>query len=188
MIVRSGGTVVNRFANSGKLQIGGDDTGQVGIMMIEDNASVRHTELNLQTYGSLTFEFGANSISTFNSTRTTTGGANTLDGLLTLDLGALTEVGTYTLVDSSDADLLINGALKTWLDADGGTRSGTGNIAETNFEIINNTANYDWSLTTANGGQDLTFTVAIPEPNSFALFTSGLMVALVFVCRQRYQV
>jgi hypothetical protein len=177
LIVRTGGTVVNRYLNSGSLSIGGGDAGEVGIMTIESGASVTHTELNLQTQGSLTFEFGANSVSTFNSTRTTAGGANTLNGLLQVDLGALTEAGTYTLINSSDADLLIAGALKTSLDAASGTITGTGNYSSANFAVLNG-GTTQWELTTADDGQDLTLTV-IPEPATIGMLGLGAVMAVL---------
>ena len=116
-------------------------------------------------------------MTTFESSKNTAGEANTLDGLLQVDLGALTTVGSYTLVDSSSANLLIAGGLLTDLTAAGGSIT---NVSQsTRFNVLNE-GNIEWNLATADGGQDLVLNVtAIPEPATVGLFAAAAAGLLV---------
>jgi len=142
--------------------------------VVEPGAFLLQTELTLDTYGELTFQFGADTVTTLQTSRNTAGGANLLNGLLRVDLADLTTAGTYTLIDSGSDNLLLSGALKDWLVAGGGSRSGTGDDAFANFAVTgtagnaNWTENHAWTLTTADGGRDLVLTV-IPEPATLGL-------------------
>jgi hypothetical protein len=158
LTLRTGGATVAKYLNSGVLNIGGDDAGELGIVTVEPGVSFSQTYLNLKPYGTLTFELGADSVSTFASTKSTAGVANTLDGLLQVDLAALENEGVYTLIDSANPDLLIAGAMKTWLDGEGGSFSGTGNDSNATFQVLNG-GTMDWTLSLADGGQDLVLDV-----------------------------
>ncbi|MCF7817594.1 MAG: hypothetical protein K9M54_06910, partial [Kiritimatiellales bacterium] len=54
---------------------------------------------------------------------------------------------------------LIGGALRTWLDGNGGSYSGSGSYAGSNFTVLNGDGK-DWTLSLADGNQDLTLTVS----------------------------
>jgi hypothetical protein len=177
LTLKSGSALVANAVNSGALFVGQKGPGTVNV---ESGVSFSFATLILGTNGVVNYTAGADSISTFVASRTTTGSTNLLDGLIQVDLGALTTAGSYTLVDSSDADLLIEGNLKTWLDGNGGVRSGTGSFASTNFAVLNG-GSAVWNLTTANSGQDLVLNVtAIPEPATLGLFgLAGLVVLAI---------
>jgi hypothetical protein len=166
LIVRSGGTIVARYANSGAFDIGGGDAGEVGNVTVESGASFSHAMLNLQAYGTLTLEAGASSVSAFSASRFTVGGANTLDGLLQVDLDILTATGSYILIDGSSF-APIAGSLLTDMTAAGGSIT---DVSESSSFNVLNEGDAEWSLTTANGGQDLVLNVtAIPEPATLGL-------------------
>jgi hypothetical protein len=170
LTVRSGGTVVARYPNSGLLEIGGNDAGS-GVMTIDSGASVSHAMLNLKPNGTLIYEFGASSVPTFLASKFTAGGANTLDGLVKVNLSALVSEGSYTLIDGSSF-APIAGAMKTWLDGLGGSVSGTGDNAYANFEVVVG-GTIDWTLSLEDGGQDLVLAVSGGglEGPSFVLFS-----------------
>ena len=129
--------IKQRYTNSGSLSIGTADTGSV---IFEAGSSASHTHLNLGTSGTLEYQFEA-PVTTFSSTKTNAGAANTLDGLLTLDFTSFALGGaaqSFTLIDSNDDDVLIAGNLKTsLLDANAGILNGTGNYTSTYFQIEN---------------------------------------------------
>jgi len=184
VIVRTGGTLHGgNGANGGFLRLS-NQTGN--LLTIEDGATYSGTRLEAKANSVLEVQSGASAISTFSATSTLD--ASVLDGLFRLDLNALDTTGSYTLLDTNNT---ITGSLITWLDASStpGTRSGTGNIADTSFEIENADAGLNWSLTTANSGEDLVFNVtAIPEPSSASLLgAAALALALALVgqrCRR----
>jgi hypothetical protein len=133
---------------------------------VESGASFSHAMLNLQAYGTLTFEFGASSVPTFLASKFTAGGANTLDGLLQVDLDILTATGSYILIDGSSF-APIAGSLLTDMTAAGGSIT---DVSESSSFNVLNEGDAEWSLTTANGGQDLVLNVtAIPEPATLGL-------------------
>ncbi len=177
LIVRSGSSLIaGNGGNSGSLSIGNASGGD-GILTVEAGASFSGARLDLQETGTLVFEFGADSVSTFTSTRTTAGNANVLDGVLQLDLSALDVAGVYTLIDGSSDNLLIDGALKTWLDGNGGTVSGTGNLDTDLLDVVN-ASGVEWSLAVADSGRDLVFSVSkfgpILERSAVAVQDTGL--------------
>lgn len=168
LILRSGGSIDTAAANSGTFSIGGETPGMVGEMFVEAGAALfRESRVELLAYGKMTFQFGSNSVSTLQTARTTAGVQNTLNGLLLVDLAALTTDGTYTLVNSSSANLLIGGTMRTWLDSIGGSYTNTGNFANANFQVLNG-GTKKWTLALADGNQDLTLTV-IPEPTTISM-------------------
>ena len=167
LTVRKGGAITNMFANSGVLSIGGGTAGMVGKMFVEAGASLRQTRVDLNQYGLLSFTFDSNSVSTLNLSGTSVL-TNKLDGLLQVDLAALTTSGTYTLINSTNSNLLIGGTMRTWLDGVGGSYTNTGDFANANFQVLNG-GTKKWTLALADGNQDLTLTV-IPEPTTISLF------------------
>jgi hypothetical protein len=181
LTVRTGGGTQTAATNGGTFSIGGNDAGEVGVLLIEDGATMQHSKILLDAFGTMTFEFGASSVSTFNTVKNNAGASNILNGLLQVDLGALVGIGSYTLIDSSNADLLIAGLLATDLGTAGGTI--TSSDTSTHFNVLNEGA-VVWSLTTANAGQDLVFNVsAIPEPGTYAMLAG--CCALTFVMLRR---
>ncbi len=169
LTLRTGGATVAKYVNSGSFKIGG---AAAGFVTVEPGVSFSQTYLSLNSYGTLTFELGADSVSTFAATKSTAGVANTLDGLLQVDLAALENEGVYTLIDSANPDLLIAGAMKTWLDGEGGSFSGTGNDSNATFQVLNG-GTMDWTLSLEDGGQDLVLAVTGGglQGESFVLFS-----------------
>lgn len=167
LTVRKGGAVTNTFGNSGALIIGGGTAGMVGKMFVEAGASLKQTRVDLNQYGLLSFTFDSNSVSTLNLTGTSVF-TNKLDGLLQVDLAALTTSGTYTLINSTNSNLLIGGTMRTWLDSVGGSYSNNGDFAHANFAVLNG-GTKKWTLSLADGNKDINLTV-IPEPTTISLF------------------
>ncbi|MGZ0655288.1 hypothetical protein ACWPKO_13260 [Coraliomargarita sp. W4R53] len=177
LTVRSGGSIRTEATNAGHFRVGGQDVGEVGTLLIEDGASIEHSKLTLNTYGSMTFEFGASSVSTFYTVSSKDGITNLLDGLVQVDLAALTTAGSYTLISSDHASLLLSGQLITDLATAGGTISSS--TQSSSFNVLN-AGTSNWTLSTANGGQDLLLNVtSIPEASSYALLLGGASVALI---------
>jgi hypothetical protein len=179
LTLRTGGSITNAFLNAGVFVIGGDASGREGHVIVESGAALfQQTSLSLNTYGTLQFKFGADSVSTLTTTRSTTGATNLLNGLVQVDLSALTTAGTYTLIDSSSANLQLEGSLKDWLAGAGGSTNGIGDFTSTNFQVLNGGTN-QWTLSLADNNRDLTLTV-IPEPASVGLFViSGVGILLL---------
>ncbi|MCF7817597.1 MAG: hypothetical protein K9M54_06925 [Kiritimatiellales bacterium] len=160
LTLRSGGATHTTANNGGVLSIGGTSAGMIGNMVVEAGAVFEQSRLTLNTYGTLDFVFGADSVSTFTAKKTTTGNDNVMDGMLEVDLGALATAGTYTLINSASTNLVIGGALRTWLDGNGGSVSGSGSYVGSNFTVSNGDGK-DWTLSLADNNQDLTLTVAV---------------------------
>ena len=160
----SGGTIVANAGNSGFLFMG---LGGSGKITVEAGAAFGFSHLTLGTNGIIKFVFGTNSVSTFNSSRTTVGGTNLLNGRIQVDLSSLTSTGSYTLVNGI-ANVL-DGTLYTWLNGQGGSQSGTGSFTNANFEVING-GNVAWALTLADSNRDLVLNVtAITKPKKLGL-------------------
>ena len=167
VVLRSGAALwAGNGGNGGFLEVGGTSTGK---LTVAEGADFRATKFTVSSAGVLGFEFGADSVSTMVGTASLTGSVNQVDGLLRLDLGALETAGTYVLIDSQGSQL--SGALRTWLDAGGGSRSGTGDVSTANFEIADG-GDIQWEL--ATDGQNLTIDV-IPEPVTLSLIGLGCM-------------
>ncbi|MGZ0654569.1 hypothetical protein ACWPKS_03090 [Coraliomargarita sp. W4R72] len=181
LTVRNGGSLESDAQNSGVFSIGGASDGMVGVVLIEDGAAIEHSRIALEAYGEMTFEFGASSVSTFNALKDNSGRTNLLNGLLQVDLAALSTVGSYTLINSNNANLLLSGQLVDDLATSGGTITSAGESSS--FNVLN-AGNAVWNLTTADGGQDLIFNVtSIPEPSTYAWLTGFSSILLVFVRR-----
>jgi hypothetical protein len=161
LVLKTGSKLTNRYGNGGYTEVGKDAVFRSGKIVFEPGVSFRTAMLTVNDFGTLTFEFDTNSVSTLTTSRTTAGGANTINGLIEVDLADLTAGGAYTLIDSSSTNLLIAGALKDWLDGEGGSVSGMGDYSTNNFEVVNG-GSLDWTLSLADGGQDLLLTVAEP--------------------------
>ncbi len=163
LTLRTGAATEARYINSGGFEIAGttelSGNRAQGFVTVEPGVSFSLARLILKQYGTLTYEFGANSVSTFIPTQTTAGGANTLDGLVKVDLGALVNEGSYALIDGSSANALIAGAMKTWLDGEGGSFSGTGDFSNATFQVVSG-GTIGWTLSLEDGDQDLILTVA----------------------------
>lgn len=161
LTLKTGGRLqAGNGALSGTLTVGGTSNGK---LTVEDGATFIATKIIVNAKGTLAYTFGADSVTTMSATAT--GADNTINGLLRLDLGALNNTaGSYTLIGSNGGALA--GALKTWLDAGGGTQSGTGDVSTANFQIVNSAVDLKWAL--ATDGQNLTLNV-IPEPATLPL-------------------
>jgi|GEM_PF-2302497 len=169
LILRSGAGMDTLAPNSGAMFVGGNTSGMIGELFVEAGAALfRQNHIELGTYGRMQFIFGSNSVSTL-STVGTNVVDNTLNGLLQVDLAALTATtGTYTLIDSTNSNRLINGSLYTWLNGVGGSFTNTGSYSNSNFQVLNG-GTKQWSIALADGGKDLALTV-IPEPTTISLF------------------
>ncbi|MGZ0654578.1 PEP-CTERM sorting domain-containing protein [Coraliomargarita sp. W4R53] len=183
LTIRRGGSVQTNATNGGNFTVGGGDSGELGALFIEDGATIQHTRVTLDTYGEMTFKFGANSVSTFNTVKNNAGGTNLLNGVLQVDLATLTSAGSYTLINSNSSNLLLSGQLLNDLSNAGGTITSSGQSS--NFNVLN-AGNAVWSLTTADGGQDLIFNVtSVPEPSTYAFLLGLGSIALVAAGRHR---
>jgi hypothetical protein len=159
LTLRKGGSITATFPNSGQLSIGSETNGSVGNLFVEAGAALfSAARVGLYKYGTLTFISDTNSVSTLQTTKTTVGTNNILDGLVQVDLAALATSCTNTLINSSSTNLLIGGTMRTWLDGLGGSISGAGTYSSDNFAILNGGFN-EWTLALADGNQDLTLTV-----------------------------
>lgn len=178
LILRSGAGMDTMAPNSGAMYVGGETSGMVGELFVEAGAALfRQNNIQLGTYGRMQFIFGANSVSTL-STIGTNAVDNTLNGLLQVDLAALTATtGTYTLIDSTNSNRLIKGSLYTWLNGVGGSYTNTGSYSNSNFQVLSG-GTKQWSIALADGGKDLTLTV-IPEPTTISLFVVAGLGAFV---------
>ena len=181
LTLKSGSVLTPDLVNNGALGIG-QSGGGTGKLIVENNVDFKFSNLILGPNGTLTYVFGTNSVSTFNSTKSNGAATMTLDGVIQLDLTALTQAGTYTLITSSDVDTTMSGAFATWLTGEGGQFSGHGSYDGVNFEVLSG-GNVDWTLSSADGGSTLNFTV-IPEPA-----TAGLsVISAMGLCLFRYTV
>jgi hypothetical protein len=159
LTLKSGSSLAPVAGNSGTLTLGGPADGSSGRLAAEHGATAfSFANLNLQAEGTLAFQFGTNSASTFISTRNNAAATMVLDGTVEVDLGALEQTGTYTLIAGSHVDSVLSGALITWLDSNGGTTNGTGNLNSDHFDVVNSPG-VKWSLTTAAAGTELVLTV-----------------------------
>ncbi len=166
LTLKSGSSLEPGSANNGTLIIGGLAGGSRGRLTAEDGAPVfSFANLNLRAEGTLAFQFGTNSVSTFVSPKNNGAATMVLDGTVAVDLGALDQTGTYTLIAGSHVDSVLSGALITWLDSNGGTVSGTGDFDSDNFDVVNSPG-VKWSLSTAASGCDLVMTVTGFKPIS----------------------
>lgn len=173
LTLKTGGTLMGTGktgVNSGTASIG---SAGAGLLTIESGAAyLGNATLNLAANGTMKFLFGTTNVSTFVSERTTTGGTNLLNGLIQVDLGALTAAGTYTLLDSKTN--VMSGALYTWLAGLGGSYSNTGDFANANFAVIN-AGTKKWTLSLADGNKGLALTVVVPNPAKISLFVVGMV-------------
>lgn len=136
LTVGNGGTLYN-VANSGSVDIG--LTG--GKLTLNAGGTAELPNLVLRSAGTIEYISSSTGLATANLY-----GDNSwiMDGLLKVDLTALSSCGTFVLLqhdnDNSAAESM-TGNLRTWLDAGSGTRSGTGSgifsVNGTNvFEVI----------------------------------------------------
>ena len=179
--VKSGGSLnswgpVGTNVNSGNVTIGTSTGLGAGMLTIEAGAGyVGNSALTLNANGTIKFMFGANAVTMFNTSRSTVGATNTLNGLIQVDLGAYTGgAGTYTLINGITN--VLAGALYDTLS--GGSISGTGTYSSANFAVLNGGAQ-QWTLGLADGNKDVVLTL-IPEPATLGLFAvSGAVVILL---------
>jgi len=176
LTLKTGGSIVS--ATGAQLAVGTINSSSTGKLTLEKGASLSFAYLTLNTNGIMNFTFGTNSVTTFNATKGTVGSSNLLNGLLQVDLAALTTDGTYTLLNSSSTNLLIAGTMRTWLDSVGGSYSNNGDFANSNFQVLNG-GTKKWTLALADGNKDLTLTV-IPEPATLGLFVIAGASCLMF--------
>jgi hypothetical protein len=180
LTLKTGSTLANRYANGGATVIGADAAYRSGQMTLEPGVSFQTAVLTVNDFGTLTYEFGVDSVSTLMTSRTTAGGANTIDGLIQVDLSALTAAGTYTLINSSSTNLLIGGTMRTWLDGAGGSSNGTGDFTSANFEVLNGGTN-QWSVELADNNQDLIFSLnGIPDPEELDASVRDMATVISF--------
>jgi len=151
LTIRSGGKLEGAF---GKIFIGSKGK---GMLTVEPEADLSWPILEIGPAGTLTFQFGANSVSTFKATVKKAGLSNTLDGLLQVDLAQLKQAGDYVLIDGAASE--IGGALRIWLVSKGGSFSGSGDFAGTNFSVLNG-GNWNWTLQLDDKNRDLVLIIA----------------------------
>lgn len=176
LVVRSGASVENRFLNSGSFEIGGNSAGMEGHLVVEPGAFFRMSRMDLNAFGQLTLKLGDGSATPLLFSKTTSGNSITLDGLIRVDLADLATPGTYTLIDSGSTNLLVAGALKTWLDGNGGSRGGSGDFSNAVFAAENVPPGWEWTLGLADGGQDL---VLMAGPEGYAAVQAELANASI---------
>ena len=177
---KSGSSLQGATASTGKLTIGAVlAVNSSGLLTVEDGVTLSFAELVLNTTGTMAFEFGSDSVSTFTSTKTTGAATMLLNGIVEVDLLALDTMDTYTLFDTgSDASTVLSGLLITDLAAAGGAI--TNSLTSTHFSV-SNAGERDWSLELS--GNDLVLTV-IPEPATLGMLGLGALITL-FIRRMR---
>ena len=143
--VRTGGALEGQF---GTVLIGMKGK---GALTVEPGANLSWPGLNIGPAGILTYQFGENSVSTFKAD-SRKAGTNTVDGLIQADLAQLKQAGEYVLLDGAAQE--IGGALRTWLDSQGGSFSGSGDSAGTCFSVLNG-AGWSWTLKLDDKNRDL---------------------------------
>jgi dienelactone hydrolase len=150
LVVSRGAGVEPSYANSGQLQIGGDESGMDGEVIVRAGAQqLSHAALNIGKSGTLTFEFGASNVTPFSVTQRIRPGTNQLDGRIVVNLAELRQAGRYELVDGSDSQVSIGGALSGWLDESGGAVLGTGDFQSDHFAVTGG-GTWPWRLTVEN--------------------------------------
>ena len=179
MTLKSGSSLSGN-QSSGTMTIGAGTGGSTARLAAEDGVTMSFSELTHNATGTMAFEFGSASVSTFTSSKI---GAATmlLDGIVEVDLVALDTVGAYTLFTGSHASTVLSGVLIADLAAAGGSIFSS--ATSTHFNVLNEGA-IDWSLT--QSGNDLVFNVAaIPEPGTYALLAGCFALASVMIRRRR---
>ncbi len=190
LTLETGGTITNQgsgLLNSGVLQIGHNNSNQNtaanrSFLTVESGATLQATKIDQRLGGVVTFQFGTDSVTTLQTTRSTAD-QNVLDGLLQVDLANLEVMQTYSLITNPNAGVTIGGSLRTWLDTESGAFSGTGSFANSNFEVLNG-GSFDWTLSLDNNNQDLVLTV-IPEPGTLGLVAIAGLVTYLTRFRRR---
>jgi hypothetical protein len=164
------------ITGSGNLTVGG--TGD-GILIAENGlTSFSFPNLIINSVGTMDFVFGSDSVSTFTVSKSSSAATFTVNGVIEVDLGALTENGTYTLITSTHADTAMSGAFATWLSGQGGTYTNAGSYGGNYFKVLNGEGK-NWTLSNATDPGVLTLTV-IPEPATVGLFVvSGVAVLIL---------
>jgi hypothetical protein len=172
LTLKTGGSIVG---SAGGTLFVGTTASSTGKLTLENGASLSFSILNLATNGTMKFIFGTNSVTTFNANKLIAGSTNLLNGLIQVDLDALTASGTYTLLDSKTN--IMTGTMYNWLDGLGGSVSNNGNFTSANFEVLNG-GTKKWTLALADNKKDLVLTV-IPEPTTISLFVVAGIGAFV---------
>lgn len=173
LTLKTGGSIVGSAGAT--LFVGTTNYSSTGKLTLEKGASLSFSILNLATNGTMKFIFGTNSVTTFNANKPSVGSTNLLNGLIQVDLDALTASGTYTLLDSKTN--IMTGTMYNWLDGLGGSVSNNGNFTSANFEVLNG-GTKKWTLALADNKKDLVLTV-IPEPTTISLFVVAGIGAFV---------
>lgn len=182
--LKSGGSIISNATIGGRLDVGVGASN--GTIVVDPDATFRYGRLILGGNGKVQFNFGEDTVTTFVNIQTgTTNDEYALNGLIAVDLAALTTVGTYTLMESTIPT--ITGDMATWLDGTGGSFSGVGDGVWGGgvFETINAAGFDGWTLALANDGRNLEFTV-IPEPRIYGALIG--MFAFLLVLLRRHQV
>jgi hypothetical protein len=168
LTLKSGSALVANALNSGTLFVGEKGPGTVNV---ESGVSFSFSTLLIGTKGVVNYTTGADSISTFVSSRTLSGVSNRVDGLIAVDLTALTTAGSYTLIDASGNQM--NGLLYDWLAGLGGSYSSTGNFANAHFAVSGGDG-VSWTLALADNNKDLVLDVkTIQKPVVVGLIGGG---------------
>jgi hypothetical protein len=148
--VRTGGALAGQF---GKIIIGAKGK---GLLTVEPGVDLFWPGLDIGSAGTLTVQFGADSAATLKCD-SKKDGRNTLDGLVQADLAQLKQAGDYVLLDAAVQE--IGGALRTWLDAQGGSFSGSGDYTGVNFSVLNG-GRWSWTLKLDDKNRDMVLMVA----------------------------
>jgi len=168
LTLKSGSGLRPSTFNSGVLRVG-SPAAATGRLIVESGlAEFGFSNLDLCTNGTITLKFGAASVSSFVSTKSTSKADLILDGVIEVDLAALETWGTYTLIQSSHNDTVMTGDLATWLTGEGGSFTWTGSYNGANFKVLNG-GDLRWTLSSADNGGTLNLNV-IPEPATVGLF------------------
>ncbi|MCF7817384.1 MAG: hypothetical protein K9M54_05835 [Kiritimatiellales bacterium] len=155
LTLNAGSVLMSYTANSGTLNIG---LAGAGALVAKDGADFSFSSLNLGANGTLTYELGTNSVSTFVSTKNNAAAPMVLNGVIAVDLAAGPAAGTNALIECSHASTTLTGTLATWLSGQGGSFSSTGSYAGSNFKVLNG-GNTGWTLRLS--GNTLEFVVDV---------------------------
>jgi hypothetical protein len=147
--VRTGGALAGQF---GKIIIGAKGK---GLLTVEPGVDLFWPGLDIGPSGTLTVQFGADSVATLKCDSKKEG-QNTLDGLIQADLAQLKQAGDYVLLDAAAQQ--IGGALRLWLESQGGSFSGSGDFTGTNFSVLNG-GNWSWTIKLDDKNRDLVLIV-----------------------------
>jgi hypothetical protein len=182
MHIETGGTVTFAARNAGLMQIGNGLS--AGVITVDPGATFEFGKLILGSNGRIDYNFGTDSVTPFVNVQSGSPDDYALNGVISVNLANLVDLGTYTLMESSLST--ITGGFADWLGALPGNQfssSGNGTFGGGLFEVANGAGFDSWSLAMTNGGKNLEFTV-IPEPRAYAAIAGLVVIGVVFLRRR----